>query len=430
MTLSDDSFRNSLWWMTAREAPPATSRPDGDADASVLVIGGGFTGLAAALELARHGIDVVLAEARHIGFGASGRNGGQVIPGLKYDPEELVAKYGETGGNALVDLAGGAADLVFDLIDRHGIDCQPVRGGWIQAAHSEKALGAVQNRARQWQARGVAVEMLDRAAIAERIGTSVYHGGWRDPRAGSIQPLDYARGLARAAIASGARIFENTPVRRLSREDGFWLAETDFGAIRADKVVVATNGHTGGLVPGLSSTVLPVQSMQVATAPLSDKLVDTVLRKRVVVSETRKLAFYFRLSPDNRLMLGGRGAVGAHENEKLYAALEAGLRALFPQLRDVPIGCRWSGQVALTMDGLPHLHMSDDGLMVALGYNGRGIAMATALGTALGRNIGAGAPLVFPVTPIRPLFWHALRKPIVNIGVRWYWLKDRLGYAS
>lgn len=430
MTLSDDSFRNSLWWMTAREAPPAPRRPNGDENAPVLVIGGGFTGLAAALELARHGINVVLAEAHHIGFGASGRNGGQVIPGLKYDPEELIAKYGEIGGNALADLAGGAADLVFDLIDRHGIDCQPVRGGWIQAAHSEKALGAVANRARQWQARGVAVEMLDRAAIAGWIGTGIYHGGWRDPRAGSIQPLDYARGLARAAIASGARIFENTPVRRLSREGGFWRAETDFGTIRADRVLLATNGYTGGLVSGLSSTVLPVQSMQLATEPLSGRQIDIVLKQRVVVSETRKLAFYFRLSPDNRLMLGGRGAVGAHESERLYTALEAGLKALFPQLGGVRIGYRWSGQVALTMDGLPHLHMAEDGLMVALGYNGRGIAMATALGAALGRHIGAGAPLVFPVTPIRPLFWHALRKPIVNMGVRWYWLKDRLGYAS
>lgn len=430
MGLSADSYDKALWWGTSGE--PSLGRPvlSGTTETDVAIIGGGFTGLSTALHLAGAGVSTLVLEARHVGFGASGRNGGQVIPGLKYDPEDLLTKFGPQRGQALIELAGGAADAVFDLVERHGIDCSPVRAGWIQAAHSPRALGTVLNRARQWQERGVGVAILSREEIAARSGTTIYHGGWHDPRAGSLNPLAYARGLGRAAIAAGAHIFENSPALSLERRGESWEIRTGEGLVRAARVLVATNAHSGELIDGLPQSILPVQSMLIATDPLSERLRGELMPGGVVLSETRKLAFYMRQSIDGRMVLGGRGAVGATEDPRLMAALEEGLKRTFPAIADLGIARRWSGQLALTMDGLPHLHTPAPGLFAMLGYNGRGIALATAFGRMISDWLAEGREPAFPVTPIRTIGWHRIRKPVMNAGIRWYWLKDRMGFAS
>ncbi len=430
MASSAESFSRSVWWNITSEPKTDYPKLQGAADADVVIIGGGFTGLSAALFLAERGRKAVILEARHVGFGASGRNGGQVIPGLKHDPEDLLATYGTEHGQRMIEMVGGAADLVFDLIKNHNIQCSPVRAGWIQAAHSEMATTAVHKRARQWQAQGVEVDILDRSAIAELSGTQRYFGGWRDPRAGAIQPLDYARGLARKAAEIGAVIYENSPVISLTREGSDWIARTETGTVRARDVLVATNGYTGNLVTGLEQSILPVQSMLIATRPLSAKLQQEVMPNGVVLSETRKIAFYMRQSADGRFLIGGRGAVGGNEKAALMEALKAGMLRLFPQLKDVGIDYHWSGHVALTMDGLPHLHNPEPGLHAMLGYNGRGIAMATTFGKIYAEHIAEGKPMIYPKTPIPRLAWHAIRKPVMDIGIRWYWIKDRLGFAS
>lgn len=430
MTSSAESFLRSAWWNVTSEPKVNYPKLVDTVDADIIVIGGGYTGLSAALFLAEHGRKPVVLEARHVGFGASGRNGGQVIPGLKHDPEDLLATYGSEHGQRMIEMVGSAADLVFNLIDRHKIQCSPVRTGWIQAAHSEMATAAVHKRARQWQAQGVDVDILDRDRITELTGTDHYFGGWRDPRAGAIQPLDYARGLARKAHEFGAIIYENSPVLSLSRTGNEWLAQTATGAVRAPHVLVATNGYTGNLVPGLEQSILPVQSMIIATKPLSDTLKQKVMPGGVVLSETRKLSFYMRQTPDGRFLIGGRGAVGDREKAVLMEALNAGMRRIFPQLQDVAIDYHWSGHVALTMDGLPHLHNPEPGLYTILGYNGRGLALATSFGKMYAELIAAGRPVIYPTTKIPRLAWHAIRKPVMDIGIRWYWIKDRLGFAS
>lgn len=207
MGRSADSFDRALWWGASDEPALAAPPLRGTTDTDVAIVGGGFTGLVTALHLAEAGLAPLVLEARHVGFGASGRNGGQVIPGLKYDPEALLQKFGPDRGRALIDLVGGAADGVFDLIERHRIRCAPRRAGWIQAAHSERALPAVLNRARQWQERGVGVSILSRDEIAARTGTSLYHGaGTIRARAGSIpwpmRGASGARPLRRAHISS------------------------------------------------------------------------------------------------------------------------------------------------------------------------------------------------------------------------------------
>lgn len=427
MHMSADLWDHSLWFAAAREpAPPS----DTASDAEVLVVGGGFTGLSTALHLAERGVAVTLIEAREIGFGASGRNGGQVIPGLKIDPSDMRARWGAEAGGRLVAFAGGVADRVFDLVARHSIDCDPTRRGWIQAAQAPAAVAAAKARAREWEAEGVAVEHFDRAGIAAATGAGVYRGGWRDPRAGALNPLSYARGLARAAQAAGAKIVTGHRVRAIVRKGQGWQLDLGGTSVAGRTVVLATNGYDSTLLPGLAGSILPVQSIVLATEPLSEGVAETILPGGACCSELRNLAFYFRMTADRRFVFGGRGAVGAAHSAALQAQLEAGMRRLFPQLREARIDAAWSGHLALSLDGLPHVHEPEPGLWAVAAYNGRGVAMATGMGAALAERLTEGRPMPLPETAIRPIPWHGLRAPVMNVGVRYYWLKDRLGIAS
>jgi sarcosine oxidase len=430
MGLSADSFASSLWAATAEEPPVVAPPLQGEAQAEVVVVGGGYTGLSAALSLAEAGARVVLLEAREFGFGGSGRNGGQVIPGLKLDPSEMRSKWGEARGAALTRAVGGSADAVFARIARHGISCAPQRQGWIQAAHAAPALARVLRRAADWQEAGAPVEMLDREAIAPRLGSREYLGGWRDGRAGTIQPLSYVRGMARAAREAGATLHAGSPVTALRREGTGWRVETQSGVVRAPAVILATNAYSDGLLPGLAQTLLTVQSIQIATAPLPAPLDDRILPGGECVSETRRLAFYFRRSPDGRLILGGRGAAGEAEREALFRALHGALARIYPEAASLPIAHRWSGQVALTLDGLPRIHEPEPGLFTGLGYNGRGIAMGTLMGEWLAARLHAGAEAPLPRTDMAPIGWHNLRKPALALGIAWAWTRDRMGYSG
>lgn len=430
MGLSAESFASSLWAATAEEPPVVAPPLQGETQAEVVVVGGGYTGLSAALALAEAGAKVVLLEARDFGFGGSGRNGGQVIPGLKLDPSEMRAKWGEERGAALTRAVGGSADAVFARIARHNIRCAPQRHGWIQAAHAAPALTRVLRRAADWQEAGAPIEVLDRDAIAARLGSREYLGGWRDGRAGTIQPLSYVRGVARAAREAGVVLHAGSPVTAMQREGRAWRLETPSGVIRAPSVVLATNAYSDTLLPDLARTLLTVQSIQIATAPLPAPLTGRILPGGECVSETRRLAFYFRRSPDGRLIFGGRGAAGDSEREALFRALHRALARIFPETASLPIAYRWSGQVALTLDGLPRIHEPEPGLFTGLGYNGRGIAMGTLMGEWLAARLhsGTGAPL--PRTEMAPIGWHNLRKPALALGIAWAWTRDRMGFSG
>ncbi|GGF18137.1 FAD-dependent oxidoreductase [Aliidongia dinghuensis] len=416
----------SLW---AATAPPAAATPPlGEATrADVCIVGGGYCGLSAALHLAEQGADTVLLEAREPGWGGSGRNGGQVIPGLKYDPLELEAKFGPEAGPQLVAFAGSTADTVFDLIGRHAMDVPHVRNGWIQGAHTEAGLGEVARRAEQWAARGVATELLDRDGVARKLGSHSYLGGWIDKRGGAIQPLAFARGLARAALAAGARIHGGTAVTRLERQGDRWRVETDRGvAVDAAQVLMATNAYTGDVVPRLRRTVIAVNSFQVATEPLGDNVRKTILPEGHVSSDTRKLLLYFRLDHQGRLLMGGRGPFREPRGADDWAHLERVLGKLFPQAKGTPIAYRWCGRVAVTRDYLPHLHEPAPGLLVDIGCMGRGVGLQTTMGRALARYLGSGnqAELPLPVVPITPIPAHALNRLYVSAIVAWYRLTD------
>lgn len=413
----------SLWAATAAPAP-ATPPLRGDTKAEIAVVGGGFTGLSAALHLAESGRDVVLVEAGEPGWGASGRNGGQVIAGLKHDPEEIVARHGEDLGGRFVALAGGAADFVFKLIERHGIDCKASQSGWIQAAHATTVLPAMQSRARQWQALGAPVTLLNREEAAALLGTRGYVGGLLDRRGGQLQPLSYARGLARAAIQAGARLHGGTQALKLSRQGEGWRLDCSGGSIAAGQVLLATNGYSDDLWPGLKRSVIPAMSYQIATRPLSDNLRRSILPEGHVTSDTRRLLAYYRLDHEGRLVLGGRGRFQESSNPRDFAHILARLKELFPQLGAPEGAFFWAGRVALTLDHYPHLHELAPGLKAALGYNGRGVAMASRMGAVLA-DWAQGLPqseLPVPVSAMRPIPFHGLRRPVMTLAVaakRW-----------
>jgi glycine/D-amino acid oxidase-like deaminating enzyme len=416
----------SLWHATAPAAAP-TPPLDQAAKADVCIVGGGYAGLSTALRLAERGLDALVLEAHEPGWGGSGRNGGQVIPGLKYDPGELRKKYGEIAGEALAAFAGSTADMVFDLITRHGMDVAHHRKGWIQGAHTPEMVETVKRRADEWAARGIETAFLDRDAVASALGTPQYLAGWVNRRGGAVQPLAYARGLARAALKTGARIHGGSPVVSIARSsEGFEVRTRQGATVTARKVVVATGGYTGDLIPKLRQTIIAPNSFIVATEPLSHNIANTVLPGGEVTSDTRQLLLYFRRDHMNRFLMGGRGPFREPKDSADWAHLERVIGKMYPQLKGVPIEHRWCGRVSLTRDFLPHLHEPEPGLLVDIGCMGRGVGLQTCMGRAMAEYIATGdrAALPFPITPIEPLPLHALHKLYISAIITWYRLTD------
>ena len=417
----------SLWAATCAPMAPL-SQLSADMRAELAVIGAGYTGVSAALHAACAGRDVVVLEAGQVGEGGSGLNGGQVIAGLKHDPDVLESVYGQRVGAQLAACSGSAPDLVFDLIARHSIECDAQRSGWLQLAVNERHLRSLERRAGQWRSRGADAAVLSDRDAAGLTGTTRYCGGWIDRRGGSVHPLAYLRGLARAAMSSGTRLFVRSAVRRLSRSGGAWRAETACGSVTAQTVVVATDAYTDRAFDVLRRTVVAVPSIQVATAPLPPHLRASILPGGQSVSDTRRILRYFRLDASGRFVLGTRGSYADIPAPAATPAHEHALRELYPQLAGLPLTYRWGGYVAMTPDGVPHLHEPAPGLLAGLGYNGRGVAMATAMGRLLARR-ALGEPaesLGFPVPGVRPIRLHALSRLAARATIGYLQTRDAL----
>lgn len=399
----------SLYADTAVAAP--TTQPlSGDTNARVVIVGAGFTGLSAALHLAEAGIETVVVEANAIGWGASGRNGGQVNSGLKWEPEAMRERFGADLGSRMTKLGGTAPDLVFSLIDTHGLDCAAHRGGTIRAAVPKRSFAGIRDFVRQWQAEGADVTLATTDDMRALTGTSAYPLGAFDKRGGQLNPLSYARELARVALAAGARIVTGTQAEALSREGASWILKTSGGTIRADHVVLATNGYTDRLWPGLKESVIPVYSAITATAPLPESLRARIMPTRPVLYEMSASYVYYRIDDAGRFLMGGRSVLRDTADPIDYRGLVAHALRLFPDLAGIEWTHAWNGQVAVTWDHLPHIHEPAPGLSIGLGYNGRGVAMATAMGRMLARRIETGSPeaLDLPVTGVKPIVGHAL----------------------
>jgi glycine/D-amino acid oxidase-like deaminating enzyme len=417
----------SLWSVTAPPGPVCTPLT-GALRAQAVVIGGGYTGLSAALHLAEAGREVVVLEAIDIGERASGLNGGQVIAGVKPDPETLERLLGPSAGGRLVATTGAGPDLVFDLIARHGIACEARRAGWIQPATSEASLAQLAQRAAQWSRRGAPVSLLSRSEVLQLTGSALYCGGLLDRRGGTVQPLAFVRGLARAALGAGARIHTHSPALRFARSAGSWSVDTPQGSVTAPVVIIATDAYTDSISDELRRTMVPVPSFQVATAPLPAALRATILPEGQAASDTWHLLRYFRLDASGRLVLGSRGTFARAPQLRDVQYHYQAVQEIYPQLKGTAFEYHWGGLVAMTPDHLPHLHELAPGLLAGLGYNGRGIAMATVMGRLLAQH-ALGAPVAelgFPVSPLVPVPFHSLSGLGARAAIRYLRLVDGL----
>ena len=410
--------------------PPAATPPlDADKTVSVAIIGGGYAGLSTALHLAERGVDVAVLEAREPGWGASGNNGGQLNPGLKLDPDAVEAAFGIDLGRRMIAFAYDTPMLTLDLIRRHQIACEARQNGTLRAAYHDKSAKGVETTAEQCIRRGMPVTLLDRAAMREATGTDRYILALRDARGGDVHPLSYARGLARAAIAAGAAVHAQTPVTSLRREGARWHLETPRAVVRADKMLIATNGFSDDLWPGLRRTIVPVFSSIAATEPLSPEAARAVMPSRSVLYESGNITVYYRVDSGNRLLMGGRGPMDWIKDPTSVAYLMRYAERLWPVLRGGHWTHGWNSRLAMTPDHVPHVHEPAPGIMIYLGCNGRGVALSTAMGEQLARRLidGKTAQFDMPITSLKPIRFHALWPLAVKSIVVTGRIRDRLG---
>lgn len=394
--------------------------------ADVCIVGAGYTGLSAALHLANRGYKVVVLEAHRVGFGASGRNGGQVGPGQRIEQDAIARRHGEGVARALWQIGLEARDLVRDLIGKHAIEC-----GWNAGVlHAEwrardlpHARAAAEKLARDY---GYAdLEVLDRVGVQEVVRSDAYQGGVLDHGAGHLHPLRYALGLARAAQAAGVQIHERTLVTRVS-EGAPARIKTEAGHVLADHVILAANGYLGGLAPEVAARVMPINNFIIATEPLEP---GRVLTRNLAVADSKFVINYFRLSEDGRLLFGGGESYG-YRFPDIIATVRKPMLEVFPQLRDARIDHAWGGTLAITTTRLPCFLRLAPNVLSASGYSGHGVALACMAGRIMAEAV-AGQSERFDVMAglDLPRFpgGSALRSPILVLAMSWFALRDRLG---
>ena len=390
---------SSLWHQTCQETPTFPELTE-EVEADLVVIGGGYTGCSAALKAAELGASVHLIEAEVIGSGGSGRNVGLMNAGLWLPPEDINAALGKASGNRLSELLASAPENVFSLIKKHAIQCEPERRGTLHCAHAPSGLKDLQRRHSQLTAIGAPVELLTREEAIQRSGSKSVHGALFDPRAGTIQPLAYARGLARAAASAGAQLHSGTPATRIARNGSVWLVDTPKGSLRARHLIMATNAYARKISGYATPQVIPVHYFQAATAPLPQPLLDKILPNREGCWDTALVMSSWRLDQAGRLVIGGMGALD-HFGSALHRSwLSRKLAALYPELKNIALQTHWHGRIAMTTEHLPKILELNSGL-ACFGYSGRGIAPGTLFGAAMAQALLTGNQACLPVSPSR-----------------------------
>lgn len=401
----------SLWDASAVEADyhaaPVTSQI-----CDVAIIGGGFTGLSTALHCAEKGLSAHVIEAEQIGFGGSGRNCGLVNAGLWLPPQEVQKKLGDTYGPRFLNLFMRGPDYVFSLIEKHQIRCDLTRTGTIHAAHAPSGFRDLQNRHAEWKRLGEPVDLLSREEVSELLGTTRFQGGLLDHRAGTMNPMGYCRGLARAALGAGAQISTRVRARKLRKEGGIWIVETDKGAVKAKAVVLGTNAYTDDLWPGLHKTFTPIRFFQMATTPLGPDAAHIMPGKQGLW-DTGQVMFSLRRDSYDRLVIGSMGKVIGQARQGLsHRWAQKQISRLFPALGTVEFEQAWHGTIAMTPDHLPRIHELDENLFTAIGYNGRGITTGTLFGRSLSDILTGGDPADLPLPLSNPTTLH--RAPVLG----------------
>ena len=414
----------------AATANPAPLRPalDGNISADVCVIGGGYTGCHVALNLAEQGYRVVLLEANRIGWGASGRNGGQICTGYARGQGSLEAALGKDDAARLFELAEGAKAILKARIERHRIACD-LTWGYLYGALKPRQMAGLRHELEELEALGYGQgELLDRAALAQHIDSGLYIGGLLDRGAGHLHPLNYALGLAEAAAAAGALLHEDARVTRVV-PGAKVRVETAGGSVTADFAVLACNAYLEGLVPRLGDSIMPVATYMTATEPLGENRAKALLPTNHAIGDANFVLNYFRRSADHRLLFGGGVSYTARMPASLPDDMRRTMLTVFPQLADVKQDFTWGGNVAITQDRAPHLGRHAPNVYFAQGYSGQGVAITAIAGKVIAEAIRGQAERfdLFAKIPHRPFpGGRYLRAPTLALAMTWFRLRDRL----
>ena len=418
--MQNDPLSHGLWETTAPPAPP-TSPLAGEVKADVAVVGCGYTGLSAALRLAEAGAKVVALEAVEVGFGGAGRNVGLVNAGMWVLPSEMLKALGADYGERALTLLGNAPAAVWETIEKHKIDCDPVHNGTLHCAVGRAGLAEIEERARQWGERGAPVKALGAAEAAARIGSDAYVGALIDMRAGTIQPLSYARGLARAAIAAGAAVHTQSPVSAAEQRGGKWTLTAGGGTVVADWVAVATDAYGGEPWRQARREQIRLPYFNFATPPLDADAQAGILPGREGCWDTRTILSSFRFDRAGRLVFGSVGALRGAGLAIHRAWARRALKKVFPRVDAVRFEAQWYGMIGMTKDAMPRFHRLADNVVTFCGYNGRGIGPGTVFGRVLADHILgriAEKDLPLPVTTPDSPALPGLREAIYEAGAR------------
>jgi len=431
MTMNSAHIRSpdSLW---AAMTPAGPDLPElvGTSEADVIVIGAGFTGLSTALHLREAGVDVAIVEAMEPGWGASGRNNGQVIPTLsRPDPDDIVAKHGAVG-ERFVGLLRDSAQTLFDVARRYQIQAEQEQAGWVQPVHSPGRIKIAERRVRQWSKFGAPVELLSRDQTRQMLGSDAWFGGFWNRSGGHINPLALARGLARVAIEQGCRIYARSPATGFERKNSRWIVKTEKGEISGRALILATNAYTGefskSLMPDIAHEAMPILSWQMATQPLSDAARATVIPGRQAMSDSHGELYFARYDARNRLVTGGAVIGPGNKVERIKARVTERLQRLWPQIGPVQFDYVWNGYVGMTTDFLPRIHRLGPDAYGWTGCNGRAVALAIALGDELSKAV-RGVPeqdLALPFSDPAPIPAHGLIRPFAPLMLMVYRRRD------
>ena len=427
------SLKEANFWMQTVTIPPVDHARPLPEKVDVAVIGGGFTGLAAARALAKRGANVAVLEAETAGWGASSRNGGMVLTGLKLGVSELITHYGREAARRLFGASVASIDCVEQIVKEEGIDCDFSRSGHLDAAykpaHFKHFAHAAEVMAREFNH---PVRVVPKSELRSEIGSDYYHGGLVDEASAGVNPARYVAGLARAAEKAGAALFERTPVEHIARDGARFQVSTARGKVQAHDVFVATSGYTGRATPRLRRRVIPIGSYIITTEPLSEDLARDVSPRNRMIFDSKNFLYYFRLTPDRRMLFGGRAAFFPETPTTVRDSagiLRRAMLSVYPQLQDVMVEYVWGGTLDFAFDRMPHAGKMD-GLFFALGYAGHGVAMATYLGTKMAEVI-AGRPDENPFAglpfPRAPLGLYDGNPWFLPLAGAWYKLLDWIG---
>jgi glycine/D-amino acid oxidase-like deaminating enzyme len=421
-TLLGSGYRPAVLWQDTASPHPVAAI-DLPPVADVVIIGAGYCGLAAAIELAHRGRSTVVLDAHDLGWGASTRNGGMVLPELKAGPRTLERTHGELGLRLHQEVED-AFDHVEALVAEHSIECSYVRCGQLYLSHSASSAHHLDDLADELSSVGSPAHVVRGSALADEIGSEVFAAGLVVERSGGIHPARFHAGLTRLADTAGVSLHAGTPATGLEAHGPGWRVTTPRGVIQASDVIVATNAYADALVPALRRRVLPMGSFIIATEPLDPALAQAVLPTGRMCFNDRNLLWYWRLDDERRMVFGGRKRLGAVRLEDARDHLYESMIAVHPQLSGTPIERAWGGNVALTLDRLPHCGRLD-GLWYATGCNGSGVALNTWMGHRMAGAVCGDDLPSFAELPHRTIPLHSLRRAWLPVVSTWFRFQDR-----